>query len=73
MGTRYDPQNCVPSCRACNRFEEGNKPAFALYLVKTHGPDILQVLHDRAQMITKMDQYALDLIAKDYNARYKAL
>lgn len=73
MGTRYDEENCTASCRACNRFEEGNKPAFCLYLVKKHGPDILQRLHDRAQTVTKMDVYVLDQIAENYKAKYKAL
>jgi hypothetical protein len=73
MGTRYSEKNCAASCRSCNRFEEGNKDEFALWLVKKHGPGILDELHKAKYTITRMDEFQLDLITKEYRAKLKAL
>ena len=73
MGTRYEENNCAPSCRSCNRFKEGNKDEFTLFLVKTYGQEILEELNQKKHMITKMDVYSLNLIADEYKTKLKAL
>ena len=37
MGTRYLPLNVHPSCRNCNRFQEGNHHVYALFLMGKYG------------------------------------
>jgi len=42
LSVRYNEQNVWPQCRACNRFHEGRKDAFALFLLEKFGPDVLK-------------------------------
>ena len=44
MATRFDVRNVAPQCLSCNRFKEGNKAEFAVYLIAEYGKDILLTL-----------------------------
>lgn len=44
--TRYEQKNCHASCRKCNRFLEGNKEAYALFLVRKYGAGIFEELNE---------------------------
>src|SRR3990167_319940 len=43
--TRYDERNCHASCRKCNRFLEGNKESYSLFLIRKYGPNIFEELN----------------------------
>jgi hypothetical protein len=42
---RYKRENCHAQCRKCNRFREGNKAGYAVYLQKRYGNEILDSLN----------------------------
>lgn len=42
--TRYDDRNVHPQCSKCNRYEEGRKLEYVLYLQKRYCPDIVDDL-----------------------------
>jgi len=42
--TRYDERNVHSQCVPCNRFGEGNKAEYAVYLMAEYGKDILLTL-----------------------------
>lgn len=45
LTTRYDDRNVHAGCRQCNRFLEGNKDEYALFLLKKYGPEIIEELN----------------------------
>ena len=47
LHTRYDERNCHASCRKCNRFLEGNKESYSLFLIKKYGPNIFEELNEK--------------------------
>jgi hypothetical protein len=49
---RYCYKNTGPQCRKCNRFREGNKAGFALYLIRQYGVEVIAEL-DAYQHQTK--------------------
>lgn len=54
---RYDERNTHPSCRRCNRFMHGNLQAYALYLQRRYGADILDWLDKEKRKIVKNFPY----------------
>jgi len=57
LNLRYDERNVYPSCRRCNRYMDGNLPAYAVFLEKTHGQGILQQLLKDKEVIVKYFPY----------------
>ena len=53
MSTRWFEKNTKPQCRACNRFQEGNKPKFALHLKAEYGSGILEELDQISRILVK--------------------
>lgn len=45
LNTRFDERNVWPQCKSCNRFHEGRKDEYALFLINKYGPDILKDLN----------------------------
>lgn len=45
LSTRYDERNVHVQCRSCNRFHEGRKDEYTLFLIKTYGVGILEELN----------------------------
>jgi hypothetical protein len=46
--TCYDERNVHPQCKRCNCFLDGNESAYAAYLVKRYGPDIIVSLYEKS-------------------------
>lgn len=44
-GGRFDERNTNPQCRKCNRFREGNKAGYAVFLQEKYGPQIISELN----------------------------
>lgn len=42
---RYDERNTAPQCKKCNRFREGNKAGYAVYLQEKYGPEVIADLN----------------------------
>lgn len=49
---RFDIRNTNPQCKKCNRFNEGNKAGYAVYLQKRYGPEVIEELN-KLQYIIK--------------------
>lgn len=41
---RYSEKNCHVQCPSCNVFKNGNYPRYALFMLKTYGPEVLSEL-----------------------------
>lgn len=51
--TRYEETNVHAQCRKCNRFNNGEPSAYALFLMKKYDDDIVQLLESKKQEIHK--------------------
>lgn len=71
--TRWDEQNCKPQCAGCNIFNQGNSPSFALHLIKDYGVDILDTLHQRKNILCKMDRFTYEQQIENYERELKNL
>ena len=70
---RFDPRNTAPQCQSCNRFKEGKKDEFALYLIKKYGKNILQNLNKEKWMPFKFDWLYLQGVIIDLEEKLKKL
>lgn len=73
MSLRYDEINVNTQCRACNRFDEGNIPSYALMLQKRHGNDIIEKLLVMKHTICKMSDSDAELLIKHYREEIKRM
>lgn len=48
LNTRWVFENAGPQCKFCNRYNQGNAPAMALWIEKHHGPNWLEKLNTMA-------------------------
>jgi len=71
--TRWHDQNCGPQCTACNIFQEGNKPAFMLYLQRRYGGQILELLELKKNNIAKYGRFELGIMIEEYKQKLAAL
>lgn len=71
LWTRYDERNCNASCRKCNRFEEGRKEEYALFLVKKYGVEILEELNSAKWKVYPQFPYAEKIL--EYEEKLKEL
>lgn len=70
---RWDERNVWPQCRSCNRFHEGRKDEYALFLIKRFGPDILEELSKDKWIPYKIDDLQLEEMCKEYKEKLKKL
>ena len=52
-GTRYDDRNVFLQCKRCNIFMSGNKPEFAIFLMKRFGEGIVEDLVKTGNLIVR--------------------
>ena len=71
--TRWDEQNTRPQCRKCNRYQEGNKPAFANALVREYGDGILEDLEIRAKAPFKYNRLEIEKYIQEYKTKLRRL
>lgn len=69
--TRYHILNCHPECPKCNIFHEGNKPAYAIYLRRKYGNDVLEILHELANTPHQFTKEELINIINEYKLKVK--
>ena len=63
---RYDPRNCAAQCVGCNIFKEGNKPAYALALIRKYGKNILEELEKDSRKYKQWTIQDLEKLIKKY-------
>jgi len=70
---RYDEMNVHPQCKYCNRFREGMKDEYALFLIKTYGEDILNELHQKKYSVGKLTHEDYQELYEMYKEKSNAL
>ena len=70
---RYKRENCHAQCRKCNRFREGNKAGYAVYLQKLYGNQILDELNQLQYQLKKFTTDELQTLIDETNDKIKAL
>jgi len=70
---RWDERNVHPQCRRCNRFKEGQKDSYALFLVNKYGAGILEKLNKQKNNICQFRTLELEQMIKDYQEKLKTL
>ena len=73
MAARFLEKNLATQCRKCNRFAGGVMDAFALYLVKRYGFQILDELAELKHQTRKWTRDELENLIRLYQARLKGL
>lgn len=69
LSTRWNEQNCICQCAEENIFKEGNKPLFALYLMKKYGNEIVESLVRESRVFYKPTTEDLKEIIKIYQEK----
>ncbi len=73
MVTRFDERNVNTQCLRCNVFLDGNIPPYAIFMVKTYGPEILEELDAlRRQNFKPSTDWYLEKIS-EYTKKLEAL
>ena len=73
MSTRYEFKNTHIQCISCNRFHEGVKEVYALWLIEKYGPGIIEELTAMAQEIKQWQPYQLEELITDRKNKIKEL
>lgn len=69
----FEERNVHPQCPGCNKWRHGNLAPYALFLLKTYGPTILEELDAKQRTFEKISEWRyLELIA-EYQGKLKAL
>jgi coenzyme F420-reducing hydrogenase delta subunit len=73
MATRYNEINCNAQCRACNRFEEGNKAGYRRGLVQKYGEIKILMLESQQVKTAKISVFEYEEMIKYYKEIIKSL
>lgn len=66
---RYDERNCHPQDYACNVARKGNYPAYAAFMVRTYGADIIEQLQWESKEIKQWKPQELTELIDLYKAK----
>lgn len=70
---RFDIRNTNPQCKKCNRFNEGNKAGYAVFLQKKYGPDIIEELNQLQYIVKRFTPEELQEMVRKVRDDLKAL
>lgn len=70
---RYDPRNTNPQCKKCNRFREGNKAGYAVFLQKKYGPEVIEELNKLQYTIKRFEVDELQAMIRETRDSLKGL
>jgi hypothetical protein len=70
---RFDPRNTNPQCKKCNRFREGCKSGYALFLIKKYGVGVIEELHNMQWQIKRFTPDELQQMILDTRLKLKTL
>ena len=73
MATRYNEINCNAQCRACNRFEEGNKAGYRRSLVQKYGEIKILMLEAAQKSTVKISGCEYEAMIKHYRNKINDL
>jgi len=70
---RWSETNVNAQCVPCNRFDEGNLPAYGIVLEKKFGKGIIEKLLAAKKQTVKYSQTEKDLLTKHYQSEVKRI
>lgn len=70
---RFDERNVHPQCVGCNVFKKGNYPAYAIFMVRTYRPSILETLEQESKTLKQFRPFELQEIIDTYKEKIAAL
>lgn len=73
---RYDERNAHPQCPRCNLWLNGNQASYALFLTRTYGEnilEILEVLKNQKEMTSAQKRELCEGIIETYTQKVKDL
>lgn len=73
MATRWREDNVHAQCRLCNRFNEGDGPAYSMFMIERYGKAHVEYLIALKNEYAGFSDYDLELMIKDYKAKIKSL
>ena len=73
MSLRYSEINVNSQCISCNRFDEGNIPAYSLFMQKKYGSNIIEKLLIQKNQTVKYSQADINEMVKYYKKLVKEL
>lgn len=71
--TKYDCRNVHSQCKQCNRFKEGSKPQYTVFLMATYGDGIIRELVKLGNTQKQYRLPELKKMAKFYHQEIKTL
>lgn len=71
LHTRYNEKNVHASCRQCNRFLEGHKEGYSVFLARKYGKDIFEELYRDKD--TPYWGFPYEKIIEEYKQKFKDL
>ena len=69
LSTRFYGKNTKPACVGCNMFKEGNKPAYALALIKEYGKGVLEELDSLSHIKVKYSRDKLSTMIAHFKSK----
>jgi len=73
LSLRYDEHNVNLQCRACNRFDEGNKIGYHRRLVEKYGEGVIDLLVIRRNTFTSYSKGDYELMIRHFSGKIKEL
>ena len=70
---RFDPRNTNPQCKKCNRFREGNKAGYAVFLQKKYGPGVIDELNQLQYTVKRFTPDELQAMVREVRDNLKGL
>ena len=71
--TRYAEQNVHAQCRHCNRYDEGNKSGYTLFLIRQYGKGIIKTLDNLGHQTKRFRATELQELLDYYRERLKEM
>lgn len=72
MSLRWNEQNVHAQCSSCNRFDEGNIPAYSLFMARKYGDKHIERLLIQ-KSTRKYTDFELELLIEEYKTKLKSL
>lgn len=71
LNLRYDDTNVHPQCYGCNVARKGNYPAYALFMLRTYGQDILDQLDKESHNVGQWKTYMYEDVISEMKSLTK--
>lgn len=73
LSLRFNEINVNAQCRSCNRFDEGNIPAYGMALQGKYGKEIIEKLLASKNQTMKLGRFEIEQLTKDVKTKLSQL